>query len=107
MPLHTVDVKTLKHWLDHHTVTLIDVREPEEYESESIPGSQLIPLAQVSNDQLPVHAENKLVIHCRSGKRSTDACHRLLKEDPSLIVYNLEGGILAWIQAGYPVHSER
>ena len=85
---------------------MVDVREPAEYADENISEATLIPLATVTINALPaVNNGRKLVLHCRSGKRSQFACEQLLQEDASLEIYNLEGGILAWIAHGYPVNS--
>lgn len=105
MPLKTVDAKTLKAWLDAGEAIVVDVREPSEYEAENIPGSKLVPLAGVSKKTLPEYKGKKLVVHCRAGKRGSTACEKLLKEDQDLEIYNLEGGISAWIGAGNPVKS--
>lgn len=105
MALKTVDAKTLKSWLDRKEAVLVDVREPAEYAAESITGSWLLPLATVSTASLPEHAGKKLVLHCRKGGRGDSACARLLAEDPGLEIYNLEGGIAAWAEAGFPVES--
>ena len=103
MPIKTVDVSTLKKWLDNKEAVVVDVREPGEFHSGSIPGANLLPLAMISNDQLPALGGKKLVLHCRSGKRSATACEKLLVRDPELELFNLEGGILAWMQAGMPL----
>ncbi len=99
MNIKTVNVTTLKNWLNNNEALVIDVREPAEYEAENIKGSKLIPLSIISKNTLPEGNGKKLVIHCRSGKRSTNACEKLLAEDPNLEIYNLERGILAWIEA--------
>jgi rhodanese-related sulfurtransferase len=98
MTVKTVNVATLKNWLQQKNVVLLDVREVEEYKAENIAGAILIPLAQIPFYELPELGEKKLVIHCRSGKRSLTACHLLLENNPNLEVYNLEGGILAWLE---------
>jgi rhodanese-related sulfurtransferase len=105
MSLKTIDAKTLKQWLDNGEAMLIDVREPDENHLESIKSSVLIPLANVSKAALPNHSGKKLVMHCRKGGRGGSACEKLLAEDPSLEIYNLEGGITSWAEAGYPVKS--
>lgn len=105
MSIKDIDAKTLKDWIDKKKVVLIDVREQSEYDSESISGAKLIPVSEINNDSLPNIKGKKLVIHCRSGKRSMNACEKLTNQDPELEVYNLEGGILAWIDAGYPIKS--
>ena len=105
MPLKTIDAKTLKTWLDNHEAVLVDVREPAEHAAEHIKGATLLPLANVSKSTLPSCAGKKLVIHCRKGGRGGAACEKLLAEDPSLDIYNLEGGMEAWNAAGLAVAS--
>lgn len=101
--MKTITVDALKKLLDQDDVVLIDVREPAEYRSENIEKSHLIPLGKVSLDQIP--SGKKIVVHCRSGGRSAEACRKLLKERPEMEIYSLEGGISAWQEAGYPVQS--
>ena len=101
MSIKTVDAQTLKQWLANNEAVVVDVREPAEHASEKIEGAVLLPLAQVSKKALPDHQGKKLVVHCRSGMRSSTACQRLLAEDPSLEIYNLECGIKAWGEAGH------
>lgn len=100
MPIKNIDAKTLKIWLENNEAVVVDVRERGEHEAEKISGANLVPLATVSKNSLPECQNKKLVLHCRSGKRSSRACEKLLREDPNLEVYNLEGGIAAWSAAG-------
>lgn len=105
MALKIVDVKTLKCWLDNGEAVLVDVREPAEHAAENIQGATLLPLGSICTSSLPPCAGKKLVIHCRKGGRGGSACEKLLAEDPSLDIYNLEGGIEAWNAAGLNVLS--
>lgn len=98
MPIHSVDAATLKRWIENGEAVLVDVREPSEHQAQNIACATLVPLANVTKDKLPNHTGKKLVIHCKAGGRSMSACQKLLKEDPSLDLYNLEGGIGAWSQ---------
>jgi rhodanese-related sulfurtransferase len=100
--MKTITVLELKKRLDQDGVLLIDVREPEEHRRECIDGACLIPLGEISLERLP-SIKRPIVILCRSGKRSSDACAKLLATDPSLDVSSLEGGMIAWSQAGYHV----
>lgn len=104
MVIETVDVPTLKQWIASDEAVVIDVREPEEYAIAHIPGSILLPLSTVTCQALPPLQGRKLVVHCRSGQRSHQACMLLLQEK-ELDIYNVEGGILAWIACGYPTGS--
>lgn len=105
MPMKTVDAHTLKRWMETGEAVVVDVREPAEHAAEKIDGAKLLPLGTVNKNALPQVNGKKLVIHCRSGKRSASACEKLLAEDPSLEVYNLEGGISAWGTAGHHIVS--
>lgn len=87
--------------LSLNEVYLIDVRDIQEYENESIPKSHLIPLNILCLDLLP-YPPRPIVCHCKSGGRSSKACEKLLSQDPSLEIYNLQGGITAWKEAGLP-----
>lgn len=103
--LRQVDAQTLKDWLDEGNVCLIDVREPIEYQEESIPGAQLVALSQFDLHAIQLESGKKLVFYCRSGGRSTEACLRWLKADDSQDVYNLIGGILSWKKHQFPIKS--
>lgn len=98
MPIKSVDAQTLKSWIDAGEAVLVDVREPSEHQSRNIACATLVPLATIAKHRLPDAEGKKLVIHCQGGKRSMTACEKLLKEDPALELYNLEGGINAWAQ---------
>ena len=93
--IKTITANVLKQRLENNEVLLIDVREVVEHAAECIEHACLIPLSEFSLDKLP-SLDKPIVIHCRSGMRSEEACKILLSQDPSLEVYNLEGGILAW-----------
>jgi rhodanese-related sulfurtransferase len=105
MTMKSVDAATLKGWLENDEAIVIDVREPAEHSAERIKKATLIPLGTINKNKLPETHGKKIVVHCRSGKRSASACMKLLGEDPSLDIYNLDGGISAWGAAGYEVAS--
>jgi len=74
---------------------LIDVREPYEYEISNLSG-KLIPLAKVEEQVEQIPSDKKVVMHCRSGKRSAEAIELLEKKYGFKNLYNLKGGILAY-----------
>lgn len=98
-----ISVEELKNRLDRNEVLLIDVREADEYKEQYIEYAHLMPLADISVKAIPSQ-EKPIVIHCKAGPRSIKAYEKLMKEDPSIDVSFLEGGITAWIKAGYPVY---
>jgi sulfur-carrier protein adenylyltransferase/sulfurtransferase len=75
--------------------TLIDVREPHEFEICRIPGSVLVPLGDVPRRMHEIDSAQEIVVHCRSGQRSARAVELLMKAGFRKI-HNLKGGILAW-----------
>ena len=75
--------------------TLVDVREPFEYEISRIPGSKLIPLGELLGRLSELDSADEIVLQCKSGARSAKALH-LLQEAGFRKLYNLEGGINAW-----------
>jgi rhodanese-related sulfurtransferase len=79
---------------------LIDVREPFEAEIATMHG-ELMPLNTVLEHTEAIAKDRKVVVHCRSGKRSADAILRL--ENVGFTnLYNLEGGILGYSDAVDP-----
>ncbi len=74
---------------------LIDVREPYEYDIVNLDG-ELIPLSQISSSANQIDRNKKVVIHCRSGKRSADAIRELERLFGYTNLYNLKGGVLAY-----------
>jgi rhodanese-related sulfurtransferase len=107
MAIKTVNAAQLKNWLDNKEAVLVDVREPAEHKAAQICGASLVPLGGVCKAQLPNLKGKKLVIHCQKGGRGGTACQKLLAEDPSLDIYNLEGGLEAWNAVGLPVSCNK
>ena len=75
--------------------TLLDVRQPGEYEDSHLPGAKLMPLPQLSDSYQELDSEKPTIVHCAVGGRSRVAAQMLsgwgFKE-----VYNLAGGIKAY-----------
>lgn len=103
-PVHDVDPATVRSWLESGEAVLVDVREPDEHARERIDGTTLVPLSRFDAEQLGAETGRRLVLHCRSGMRSKDACRRALASGAlEAEIYNLAGGIEAWKRAGLPV----
>ncbi|MBN8672381.1 MAG: rhodanese-like domain-containing protein [Chitinophagales bacterium] len=76
---------------------VIDVREPDEYQEYNI-GAKLIPLGNIMSmqiDELEDLKNEELIIHCRSGKRSMQAC-MVLEQMGFTNTVNVIGGVMAW-----------
>ncbi len=74
---------------------LIDVREPYEADIAQM-GGELIPMGTVPQNVEKFSKDKKVVVHCRSGKRSGDVVQWLEANHDFDNLYNLTGGILAW-----------
>ena len=75
--------------------TLLDVREPHEYQIAQIPGSVLIPLGDVVKRAGELDKDADIVVHCKMGGRSAKAIEAL-KPLGFTKLTNLKGGITAW-----------
>lgn len=78
-------------------IKLVDVREPSEYEIAHIEGSQLVPLGELISRIDELSRDQEIALLCRSGGRSAQALLSLREAGFSKL-YNVEGGILAWIE---------
>jgi adenylyltransferase/sulfurtransferase len=95
--MEEISAKELKERLDRgDDVQIIDVREPNEYETARIEGAKLIPLGQVVNRMGEIDAGRETVVHCKLGGRSAKAIEALTGAGFNGRLMNLKGGITAW-----------
>ena len=92
---------------DHAAQNVIDVRTPVEFTEVHVSGARNVPLDALDPEQLHdtyrLSIEKPVYILCRSGQRATKAADQLARAGfPNSIV--VEGGTLAWIEAGLPVN---
>jgi rhodanese-related sulfurtransferase len=93
-----ITVEELKNRLDKgEKLLIIDVREPYEFAEFNI-GGRLIPLGELQGKltDLEEHADDEIIVYCRSGARSAAAQGFMMKNGFSN-VRNLSGGMLAWM----------
>jgi len=105
--LQTIDIHELKSRIDKDpSLCLIDVREPHEWQALHIPGAILIPKDEIEEKiASTADYDQPIYLHCRSGMRSIFAGNCLI-EMGYKEVYSVDGGILEWAQAGFPVQSQ-
>jgi rhodanese-related sulfurtransferase len=82
---------------------LLDVRTDEEVAESRIAGATHIELAQLSVRAGEIERERPVLVYCRSGVRSAAAVEAM--RAAGWDAYDLDGGILAWAEAGLPVES--
>ncbi|OUD12019.1 rhodanese-like domain-containing protein [Thioflexithrix psekupsensis] len=98
-----IDAKQLFNWLSgENPPYLIDVRTPEEMAQASIDGAVPMPLTVLPLRTQDVPKDRDVVFYCRSGARSGQAC-MFMRQHGYKRLYNLRGGIISWVQHGYPV----
>lgn len=83
---------------------IVDVRENNEYSQGHIINSLHIPLSSLKTrmNDLEKYKAKKIIVACRSGSRSSQACATLKKEGFEQ-VFNLGGGVMAWENANLPL----
>jgi adenylyltransferase/sulfurtransferase len=101
-PLKEITAKELYDWqVKGEKFQLIDVREPHEYDIVNI-GGELIPVGSIGANGDRVDTDRKVVVHCKSGARSARAIRELEEKFGYNNLYNLKGGILAYIDEVKP-----
>jgi glyoxylase-like metal-dependent hydrolase (beta-lactamase superfamily II)/rhodanese-related sulfurtransferase len=91
-------------WIAEHNAMVLDVREPEEFDSGHVPEAVSIPQADLALELDQVPRDRDVLVVCRSGNRSLGAA-RFLKALGYERVANLERGTLGWIEVGNPVET--
>ncbi|MBP6786218.1 MAG: rhodanese-like domain-containing protein [Candidatus Promineofilum sp.] len=99
-----IDVDTAHALQSNPNVFMLDVREPDEYEAGHIPGITLIPMGEIVDRLSEIPADQSVVVTCRTGNRSAQIAD-LLREQGYSNVHNMDGGIVAWEEAGYAVEQ--
>ncbi len=80
---------------------LVDVRDADERSEVRAPGTAHIPLDEVESRLSELPRDHILAFVCRSGGRSSKAAH--IAAERGLDVAIVEGGMLAWVDAGLPI----
>ena len=102
MALPEIDVHELAR-LREQGATLLDVRNPDEWEEARVPGVPLIPLPELAGRTDEVPAGEPLYVICAGGVRSAKAAEHLRTLGVDAV--NVAGGTKAWVDAGYPTES--
>ena len=83
------------------TAVLLDVREQAEWDDAHVAGSLHIPMSQLVQRVGEVPADVPLAVLCHSGHRSAQVTAWLVQQGYDAA--NVDGGIVAWAQAGLPL----
>lgn len=104
-----VSIQQAKEMIDRQEVFILDVRTEGEYAAGHIKGSTLLAVQDIPKQELveklkEIPKDRKILVYCRSGQRSMQASGILIENGYSQ-VYNMQGGITEWMNAGYDVEK--
>lgn len=103
-PFYRVDVGEAKEMLAADDVVVIDVRNPNEYQSGHLPGASLIPVNSVFARREELPKDKRILFVCSVGQRSALAAEMAAAAGlPAEQLFNLDGGTEAWKKAGEPL----
>ena len=105
--INEIDPADLLKMVDENpNLSIIDVREDWERELECIQPSLHIPLGNFHQEtppqSLPVSLDEEMVIYCKAGVRSLDAC-KVLSDLGYTKLNNLSGGMMRWRAENMPL----
>lgn len=102
--IQEIDSPELASWIDDaaEELRIIDVREMREIAQGTISQAVPLPLATLPVRLSEFAPDEKLVIICRSGARSAQAC-MFLQQHGFKNAFNLRGGIIGWAHNALPI----
>jgi rhodanese-related sulfurtransferase len=105
-PLAPIDPQTLARRIKSRELTLIDIREPDEFAREHIDGAVSLPLSRLEAGHVALRTTTPVAFTCKTGMRTNSNCDRLAAHvgEPA---YILEGGLDAWKKAGLATRADR
>jgi hydroxyacylglutathione hydrolase len=104
--VEVMDVGEAGSWLAGEHATVVDVREPDEFENAHLPGAISIPQCDLATHLDELNPEGKYLVVCAGGVRSLRAAQYLASRGFSRAV-SLAGGTDGWAAAGKPVEGAR
>jgi rhodanese-related sulfurtransferase len=105
--IHNLSPKDADKLLAEGGVLLIDVRTPKEFNEGHIPNAKLVPITELSKrmHELSADKTQPVLVYGGSDARSAKAAHTLYRNGFK-DVYNLSGGLRAWIAAQKPIQIQ-
>lgn len=100
-----ISVSALKKVIDaeknNPAIDFINVCTPAEYKEKHISGVRSVPLDDIEGHVEEFKDKKTIYVHCRSGRRGVAGIEKLSALGVNAELVNVEGGILAWEDAGY------
>lgn len=104
--LTSLDAQSLSRQIKAGEITLIDIREPDEFAREHVAGAVSLPLSRLEAGHVALRGTTPVAFMCRSGMRTQSNCDRLAAHvgEPAFV---LEGGLDGWKKAGLATEADR
>ena len=102
--LPQITVHDLKESLARGAVTLVDVRNQNEWDGGRISGAQHIPLGHLAERSAAIPRDKPIVVQCAAGARSSIGASVLTAKGFDNVI-NLVGGIGEWRKAMLPIEN--
>lgn len=83
-------------------IQIVDIRQPAEVAAGTVPGAEMIPMHTIPLRLQDIKQDKPVVLVCRSGARSAQAC-MFLAQQGFENVFNLRGGMMGWAGSGLQV----
>ena len=106
-PIQEINVTDLSGKFEQNdsNIELIDIRTPAEVARGVIPNAKTLPMHLIPLQlNYFINSDKQIVIYCRTGSRSAQACMFLNQQGISNVV-NLSGGIMSWAQNGHQIEA--
>lgn len=103
--MERIDAAEAKRLIDEEGARLIDVRERYEWDEVRIPGATLMPLSEFEGDPTALAPARLTIFQCAHGTRSVVAAELYEAAWVGVAAASMEGGIIAWNEAGLPVEA--
>lgn len=98
-------VEALQMQQSRSDLIFLDVRTPQERSYGAIPGTRLVSIYDLMKGAIPLPKDKPILLVCAVGGRSYVAAQVMSKQGFQE-VYNLSGGISAWVKAGLPLMQD-
>ncbi|MDH5408517.1 MAG: rhodanese-like domain-containing protein [Gammaproteobacteria bacterium] len=103
MNIKELEARQLADMLAANTdVQVVDIRQPAEVHSGTVPGAEMIPMHTIPLRIEDIKQDKPVVLVCRSGARSAQACS-FLAQNGFENIFNLRGGMMGWAQSGLEI----
>jgi len=104
--LTPLDAQSLSRRIKAGEITLIDIREPDEFAREHVTGAVSLPLSRLEAGHVALRSTTPVAFMCRTGMRTQSNCERLAAHvgEPAFV---LEGGLDGWKKAGLATKADR